>query len=289
MAAGDLITTDYQYEWNETVLFGDATDIDVDEIDGLDDLPGVTTGDTPRDTAWGSVAGHDQARDRAVTISGEFVADTDTDLAATLDSLRDEFAISDAVRAFVWQHPGEEKRLIWARCRRRSIPTTLRRALRFPVWGVQLVAVDPLIYSAAEHTASTVRTAEGTGFTAPFTAPFTLGASTAGVARASNGGSVAAPWTGRLDGPLTNPVITNLSTGDRLAFTANGGLTLAAGEYVDIASAGREVLLAGTASRRSQLSLDSRWWDLPPGDTDLELAADAGTGTFTVTWRDTWI
>lgn len=289
MAAGDRITIDYQYEWNQSLLFGDGTSIDVDEIDGLDDLPSVATSDTPRDAAWGSDAGNDMARDRSITISGEFVAGTDSELAGTLDSLRDGFLVNYDVKAFVWQHPGEAKRLIWARCRRRSIPTTLRRALRFPVWGVQLVAVDPLIYSAAEYSVSTSRTVEGSGFAAPFTPPFTLGASTEGVARASNAGSVAAPWTGRLDGPLTNPVLSNLSTGERLAFTANGGLTLAAGEYVDIASNGREVLLAGTASRRSQLSLDSRWWDLPPGVTDIELAAAAGTGTFSVSWRSAWI
>ena len=289
MAAGDLITMDYQYEWGQTLLFGDGTTIDVDEIDGLDDLPAIATSDTSRDADWGSDAGNDMPRDRSVTISGEFVAGTDAELAATLDALRDGFLGNDDVKAFVWRHPGEGKRLIWARCRRRSIPTTLRRALRFPVWGVQLVAVDPRIYSAVEYSVSTSRTTAGSGFTPPFTPPFTLGASTAGTVRVTNAGSVDAPWTGRLNGPLTNPVITNRTTGERLAFTANGGLVLGAGEYVAIDSAARSVLLAGTASRRSQLSLDSRWWSLPPGDTDIELTADAGTGTLSVSSRSAWL
>ena len=153
----------------------------------------------------------------------------------------------------------------------------------------RFMATNPFYEAATADSDSTSRTTAGSGFTPPFTPPFTLGASTDGTLRATNDGSADASWTARLDGPLTNPVITNLTTGERLAFTANGGLDLSGGEYVEIDSAARSVLLAGTASRRSQLSLDSRWWSLAPGDTDIELTADAGTGTLSVTWRSAWI
>lgn len=153
----------------------------------------------------------------------------------------------------------------------------------------RFLATSPYYESATESTGSTGRTTPGSGVTPPFTPPFTLGASVSGTIRVSNDGTAAAGWTARLGGPLTDPVITNQTTGERLAFTANGGLDLAAGEYVELSSEGRSALLAGTSSRRSQLSLDSRWWQFPPGATDLELAADAGTGTLTVTWRDAYI
>lgn len=153
----------------------------------------------------------------------------------------------------------------------------------------RFLATSPYYESATESTGSTGRTTPGAGVTPPFTPPFTLGASVSGTIRVSNDGTAAAGWTARLDGPLTDPVITNQTTGERLAFTGNGGLDIAAGEYVELSSEGRAALLAGTSSRRSQLSLDSRWWQFPPGATDLELAADAGTGTLTVTWRDAYI
>lgn len=153
----------------------------------------------------------------------------------------------------------------------------------------RFLATSPWYEDASETSATTGRTLPGTGFTPPVTPPFTLGAATAGVVRVSNLGTVDAPWTGRLDGPLVNPVLTNLSTGDRLSFRANGGLSLAAGEFVDLASNGTSILLAGTADRRLTLSLDSRWWAIPPGDTDIELTADSGAGTFTVRHRSAWI
>ena len=288
MAVGDLITADFQYEWNQTLLVGSGTDYDVVEADGLDDLPTVDAFDIPRDARWGSDDGTDLARDRVATFSGELFTDTDAEMASLLDGLRDTLTVGP-VGTLAWRHSGEEIRFVYARCRRRSIPVNHRRSVLSAVWAAQFVAVDPLVYSASQDTDSTTRTAEGSGFAVPVTPPFTLGASTSGSVRVTNAGSVAAPWTGRMEGPLTDPVITNLSTGERLAFTANGGLTLTSGEYVDMSSDGRSVLLAGTASRRSQLSLDSRWWLLPPGDTDIELSADSGTGTFTITWRSTWL
>ncbi len=288
MAIGDLITGDYEYEWAETLLIGGDTDIDIDEITGLDDLPDVAPADTPRDAAHGSDPGIDLARDRVITITGELIASSAAAFASALDSLRDGFLVSGS-QPFAWQHEGESKRFVYAACRRRSIPTTLRRALRFPQWAVQLVAVDSYIYSATENTETTTRTVPGAGFTPPFTPPFTVPASTSGTVRCTNEGSVDAPWSARMDGPLTDPVIENRTTGDRLAFTANGGLDLAAGEYVTLDSSTRSVLLAGTASRRTQLSLDSRWWDLLVGENDIELTADAGTGTLSVSWRSTWM
>ena len=153
----------------------------------------------------------------------------------------------------------------------------------------RFMATNPFYEAAIPGSDTTSRTTAGSGFTPPFTPAFTLGASTDGTLRATNVGSADASWTARLEGPLTNPVITNLATRERLAFSANGGLVLGAGEFVAIDAAARSVLLAGTASRRSQLSLDSRWWSLAPGDTDIELTADAGTGTLSVTWRSAWI
>lgn len=288
MAIGDLITADFQYEWNQTLLVGSGTNYDVIEVDGLDDLPTVDSFDSPRDARWGSDDGTDLARDRVATFSGELFTATDAGMASLLDGLRDTLTVGP-VGTLAWRHPGEGVRFVYARCRRRSIPVNHRRSVLSAVWAAQLVAVDPLIYSAASTTKSSARTTGGTGFTPPFTPPFTLGAAVAGTVRVTNAGSASARWTARLAGPLTNPVLTNRSTGARLAFTANGGLTLAAGEYVDLASDARSVLLAGTASRRSQLSLDSRWFDLPPGHTDIELTADSGTGTFAITWRSAWL
>ena len=50
----------------------------------------------------------------------------------------------------------------------------------------------------------------------------------------------------------------------------------------------KSAMLNGTADRRTQLTVDSQWWDLDPGTNSFRLDAQAGTGTITVTWRDTF-
>lgn len=250
-------------------------------------FPDITSDDIPWDQAHGVHASADWAGGRRVPLKVGIMPGNRADALSALRDLQAAWAPSQQDIEIAWRDDLGTFRYV-GRPRLADPNEDLVSAGIVEV-DCRFLATNPFYESATESTASTGRTLPGTGFTPPFTPPFTLGASTAGTVRATNDGSVNAPWSGRLDGPLVNPVLTNLSTGDRLDFRANGGLSLAAGEYVDLASDGRSVLLAGTADRRLTLGLDSRWWDFSPGDTDIELTADSGAGTFTVRWRSAWI
>lgn len=174
------------------------------------------------------------------------------------------------------------------------MPGDVRRFLvRNGLGGTVVADFDP--YADATAGASTfVSSATGETWTlngtAAFRPPFSLGASSGGGLSVTNQGNRAAPWTARLDGPLTYPEITHTQTGKRLylSFDANGGVDLAAGQTLILDSKTRSVLLGGTADQRSKLTIDSEWWDLPPGQNDFTFRADDGTGTLTVTARDAW-
>lgn len=159
------------------------------------------------------------------------------------------------------------------------------------IGACQFEALDPRTYGDDEHTASTPRVQPGSGFSVPFTPPFSLGAAVGGTINATNDGNTAGPWTARLDGPLTYPEISHLESGRRLSLdlTANGGVTLGTGEWLDFDSQSRSILLNGTTDRRTQLTIDSDWWSLLPGANTFTLAADDGTGELTVSWRDTYL
>ena len=154
----------------------------------------------------------------------------------------------------------------------------------------QFEAFDGRTYGDTLNEASTQPVLPGSGFEAPVDVPFTLGDSTLGVCTITNSGNIAAPWTARLDGPLTGITVSHVESGRRLdlSFTANGELALATGEYVTLDSDARSVLLNGTADRRTVLTVDSQWWDLEPGDNRFELTADTGTGTLTVSAYDAY-
>lgn len=148
---------------------------------------------------------------------------------------------------------------------------------------------DALTYGDDEHTATVGREVPGSGFTPPFTVPFTLGASTSGAVDVVHAGNAPAPWTARIDGPMTGFTIHHVEFDRRLAFTANGGVDLDDGQWLELDSRRGTALLNGSGGRLDRLTLDSNWWDLGPGSNTFHLAANSGAGLLTISWRDAYL
>lgn len=272
------------------LVIGDGTDFDW-TADGPLWWSGteVRTSDQARSGANGYVVGRDLLGKHTSTIQAYLLGDTEAELGDRIDAWK-------AACAYASDELVTVRLCAFGRTRRRvgrfripgDVSTPHARTDYFAIGSAQFEALDPLTYGDDLQSDSTQRRQDGAGFAVPFDVPFDLPASVGGSFTITNAGNVAAPWTARLDGPLTYPEITHLESGRRLslAFSANGGVDLATGEYLDLDSASRSVLLNGTADRRTQLTIDSTWWDLDPGANTFELAADAGAGTLTVSAYD---
>lgn len=111
----------------------------------------------------------------------------------------------------------------------------------------------------------------------------------------TNAGTFGTPPSIILTGPTTNPVIENETTGKKLAFTRNGGLSLTADETLTINCVAQTAIKtsAGVAtSVKSKLSLDSEWWDVVPGVNDITLFDDSPddiTSQIEISFRSAWI
>lgn len=105
---------------------------------------------------------------------------------------------------------------------------------------------------------------------------------------ASNVGSVATFPTISVLGPVTNPVLTNSTSGKVLSLTR----TIAAGDRVDLDFTNRTIKTqAGTSIYSALNYTTSEWWPVNPGANTVTL-----TGTFVSTaaqlsvgWRDAWL
>lgn len=107
----------------------------------------------------------------------------------------------------------------------------------------------------------------------------------------TNPGAVAVPWLARIYGPCTNPRLYNDTTGEGLLLTANGGLTLAAGQYAELDAAARTITVGGS-SRYDRLDVAaSDWWALVPGDNVIRLQPDLFSAgcVAEVDWRPAWL
>lgn len=152
-------------------------------------------------------------------------------------------------------------------------------------WQLQLVAPDYRWLSAAAQTLTMGLPVSG-GVTYPVTYPVTYGASSGGSGTATNNGTEAANPTITFHGPLVNPVITNVTTGEHLSLS----LTLVAGDVVTVDTANYTIVQGTSTNRMSSLASGSTFWQLQPGANALTFAANTfDTGTVGVSWADSYL
>jgi hypothetical protein len=287
------VSSDWQAEY-AGLLLGDGTVYEIREIQGLADQPDLRTSDRARLRRHGLLPGDDFLAARAVTVDLEVFGADDAAFAAAMAALKLALAPGNPEAPLTFKVPGVAGggiRRLNARPRKLALPVDLDRFFyRQPTATVLFEASDPRLYDDALSSVSTGLAVSPSGLVWNLTWNLSWGASSSsGSIFAVNAGTFPTPPVFRIDGPVTNPSVENITTGEKLALSADGGLVVGAGEFVELDTDARTVLLGGTASRYSKLSADSTWFDLKPGTTELKFrGTTAGAPTLTVTWRSAW-
>lgn len=147
---------------------------------------------------------------------------------------------------------------------------------------LQLVATDFRLYAQSEQSTTITLPISG-GVTFPYMFPVRFGASTGGSAVITNRGTTSTPPVVRFYGPMVNPSISNLTTGQKVQLD----MTLVAGDVITLDMARRTVIQGETTNRMSVLESGSRFWQLRAADNYLSFqASEYDAGYVTVTWRD---
>jgi hypothetical protein len=276
-----------------TVEYGGLSlDVDpyhVELIEGLVGTPDIRSSDHDRLARSGVVAGVDLYGGRAVTLTITVSADAgSTQFASAVDALATAFAAPQAQEnALTVQIPGvsggARVRLL-VRPRKVALPLPAEYFVGVAQAVVELFATDPLKYSDAATTITVTVSASPGGFVWPLTWPLVWAGSHSSSVVVTNSGNAPTSPLVRLWGPLTNPSITNVTTGRTVSLT----LTIVTGDYVDIDFAARTVLLNGTANRYPDLNL-AQWWTLAPGNSSIALTADLGAGSADIVYRSAWL
>lgn len=144
-------------------------------------------------------------------------------------------------------------------------------------------ATDPRFYASTVDS-NVLGLTEGGGMTFPLTFPLVFGASSDSGAAAVNAGTIEAPWTATITGPMTDCRLVLAETAAEVVIDGE----VPAGSTLVLSSADRSVLLDGSP-RQSWLTLSSRWWQLSPGSNTVRFRAASGSGTCTFSWRSTWL
>lgn len=286
--SGELIARDFQFQLGGALLLGDGTDYDIVRVVGLDDLPDVRTTDKEKALRHGLYPSADFYGKRVIVIELEVWADTPTEMRAAIDVLDAATSVPDADSDFVGRLTGYSigDFLVSVRPRKRDLPLDQEMMLGKANATIQLEASDPRIYSNLLQSASTAVVTAAGGLSLPLTLPLDLGGTgDSGTFSAANLGNFEAPWVATINGPITDPQIQNVTTGELVRVAGS----LSATDVLTIDQDNRRILLNGTQSRYSGLTSDSSLaWGLAPGTTSLRFSGTtSGSPQLTMSWRHT--
>lgn len=153
-------------------------------------------------------------------------------------------------------------------------------------YALTLTAPDPLRYGPEVFgSAPFASTTSGAGLQYPLTYPLDYGVApgeTPGSVSCGNVGKAAYWPTLRIDGPVTNPVVSLVETGDWVRYDG----TIPAGQHLDIDCANRRVTIGDSpVSVRGRVSSSGSWLAVPPGGGSVAATGDAaGAGSLLSVW-----
>lgn len=259
--------------------------IDIDRVSGLDSAP---FRETIRDHegADGGFFDAEFEKGREIILEGIAYCDTST-VESFMDTLKYNYSPVTSPLAFYFKGPGVEERIVFVKPR--GVRYDWERLRRTGMTAIQflLFAEDPRIYSS-DLVSGTLPfgsiTINGIGFNMGFNIDFGGGQVPAS-AVLSVGGNRPTPVVFTVNGPVTDPVITNETTDSVLAFK---NIQLIAGQELAIDTGNRTVLLDGISNVRSKL-VDPDWFLLVPGDNFIGFGAATGTSsTLDYAFRNAW-
>lgn len=283
------VVGDWMAEFNGIVLGGDGP-YGITGVEGLADQPDMVTSDRGQLRRDGMTPGDDFLGGRSIVVGIEVTASEYVTFNEAMSDL--QRALSPGIeRGMVFQIPGVaqgERALVLCRPRKRKISIDQTYGIgKLAYATVEFFATDPRVYLAEIETASSGLPSNAGGMTFPMTFPLTFGASASGgTVLVDNQGTYSTPVVFRLDGPVTNPRISNLTTGQTLDLT----IDIVAGDHLILDSRSRAVLLNSTASRYLALTGSSDWFDLAPGVNEITFRAETSTpSTLGISFRSAWV
>lgn len=247
--------------WWETYIIDDIDGLDGADIRDARELNPGFHGETAFDSLYGG---------KSITLSGKIRA-------YSLKKLRDLEQALRAALGDLQEHPliihgADPANDVMILCKNFQKPAIREVQADFNhtrAFQISLRAAAPFILSYLEHYA-----------------PGAMAASPTSVV-ASNSGNFAARPRIKLVGPLTNPVITNLTTGIQMLI--NG--TITSGQVWEINTRTSTLVDQDGDNKFSALDVTSGWIELAPGINTIQVTATGlGVGSaFQIFWNDTWI
>lgn len=151
---------------------------------------------------------------------------------------------------------------------------------------IELNMPDPFWYGQLKGmTLAPPAPASGAEFPTSFPVNFGPGGSPGGLTIRNDGSYETRNCLWRVNGPVTSPSIDHLGRGESMQLD----IDLLAGEYLDVSTLDRTVLLNGSTSRAGTWIPGSKWFPLDAGDNEIRYRLAAGSGSVGLLWADAYL
>lgn len=279
----------YVFSWNGWLFGGPGQGVQILSVTGLEDAPHIRSQDENRGYQDGMLTGRDFFESRTIVITCQMMNDAYGSMQTYLAELKNNLLPQQSgVGVLQFYLPNRPVMRVYGRIRRRNIPIDPEYVYGRAVAVVEVFCPDPRIYSDV----ATVATASAAaGSTRSYNRTYNLvysgsaGAPSATVT-VTNGGDWETFPTYTISGACTAPTITNVETGQKLAFPS---LVMTGSDTVVVDSDFRTVLLNNVAAR-NLLGVGSSWWSVPAQmATGINFSSSSGSPTLSIAFRDAYI
>ncbi|MCE5227130.1 MAG: phage tail family protein, partial [Porphyromonadaceae bacterium] len=226
---------------------------------------------------------------RLITLEGKIMGESDIDKNTLRDALDKAFIKDGVYRWLKFQPTGGVAKQIYCKVFDKDIPDEYQGMKYFRDFTINLLAVDPRIYSQTETTSTVYIPTSTGGFSFPLTFPLSFGtARVGGSITCNNLGNFESLPLVKMYGPLNAPEIKNI-TDDNKYIKIN--MVINTGDYLEIDFENHTIMLNNTASRYLYLDSGSEWFSLLAGNNSLTFKDSGGNidGYCTITWKSAWI
>jgi len=279
----------YSFAFNNQVFGGAGSPYQILSVDGLESLPAIRNQDDNRGYHDGMFTGRDFLSGRTVSIIFNTFGDAGGSAQTNYNTIQSVLLPQTSGTTplfFKFPNSPTSEQFVDARVRALRTSVDPNYTYGYITSQVDFFCPDPNYYNSNLQTANMLISA-ALGRTYNKTFNYTYGGGSATVTTTiSNIGWATTYPTITINGPITNPVIGNSTSGDTLYFTG----TYSALDVLEIDLYNQLITLNGNPARN--LLISGTWFDAPPGNSNFFFT---GTGTLpgttqaTVSWYSAYI
>lgn len=279
----------YSFAFNNQVFGGAGSPYQILSVDGLESLPGIRNQDDNRGYHDGMFTGRDFLNGRTVSIIFNTFGDAGGSAQTNYNTIQSTLLPqTQGTTPLYFKFPNSPTSEQFVDARVRALRTTVdpNYTYGYITSQVDFFCPDPNYYNNNLQTAvMAISPALGRTYNREFNYTYGGGSSTVTTTISNIGWATTYP-TITINGPITNPIVGNTTSGNTLYFTG----TYSSSDILEIDLYNQLITLNGAPARN--LLISGTWFDAPPGNSLFFFTGTgtlAGTTQATVSWYSAYI